>query len=248
MGLRCTSCGYDNDPTRVYCHSCGVKLEHGAGAVSPPTGFTHPTELMKRKQPRRQVAWGRYFGALVKLALLAGVVAVVALALAPPREVPEPVEPDERLAMRLGSLVRDASAARDARAFAVPSEDVQVWLVSSVQFAENPGTARLQPQRVYAVAGDGELRVGLEALLMGAWNVFFEGDYVPVRTAEGYSWQARRYAIGRLSLPPVLGWPVERQLEGMREALAATLGQLERASYIGVNPESVTLSWPGTER
>ena len=83
MGLRCTSCGYDNDPTRVYCHSCGTRLERGGQAPPPPTGFTHPTDIHKMKKPRQPVEWGKYFGALLRLVVLSGLIAAVVLALLP---------------------------------------------------------------------------------------------------------------------------------------------------------------------
>ncbi len=242
MGLRCASCGYDNDPTRVYCHQCGTKLERGGAATPPPTGFTHPTEVL---QPKRRSSgdWGRYFGMLGKLVLLAVVLAVAVLALLPAYEVPVAVEPDDGLAARYGELLRDASTARAPRAFAVPSADVNRWLVSSVKFSDPGGPMTLRPQRVYAVPGEGEVRVGLQAALPGAGQIYFEGVYAPVRTATGYRLEPRRYCLGRLPLPVFLGWPVQRQFDGLREALRVPLQQLAQASYIGVSPADVTLRW-----
>ena len=247
MALPCASCGYENDPTRVYCHNCGVRLERGD--VPPaPTGFTHPTDVAKMKKPRQPVAWGRYFGALLKVAVLAVLVAAVVLALLPPHDVPDPVEPDKNLALRLSGLLTDASSSSEARAFALPAGDINRWLVSSVTLQGFDGSMQLQPERLYAVPANGQVRVGLEVTVAGAGRVFFQGEYEPVRNGNGYTLEPRHYSVGRLPLPVLLGWPVQKQLDGLAEALSVPLGQLSRASYIGVTPETVTLRWSDSGR
>lgn len=242
MALRCASCGHDNDPTRVHCHSCGTRLERG-NAAPAPTGYTHPTDVAKMKNPGQPAAWGRYFSALVKVAALALMVAAVALALLPPYEVPPPVEPDDNLVTRLNGLLNDSSSAPDARSFGLPAADVNRWLVSSVQLHGSDGPVKLRPERLYAVPGEGQVRVGLEVALPGAGQVFFEGDYAPVREGSGYTLQPRRYSVGRLPVPVLLGWPVQKQLDGLAAALDGPLDRLARASYIGITPDMVTLRW-----
>lgn len=246
MGIRCAGCGYDNDPTRVYCHNCGVRLERGAAATAPPTGFTHPTDVEKMKRPRTPLPWGKYFAFFFKLCAFAAVAAVSTAAFLPPRDVPPPVDPDTSLAERLSALVSDASSAGSPRSFAVPAADVSRWLVTVAKFASPEGFVRLDPKRVYAVQGDGTIRIGLEATLLGAADLYFEGDYAPAASGAGYSLQPVRYSIGRLPLPVALGWPVERQLAGLGDALAVPLSQLAKASHIGVTPEQLTLRWAGT--
>lgn len=246
MAIRCAACGYDNDPTRVYCHNCGVKLERGSSTLPPPTGFTHPTDVGKIKRPRSPLPWGRYFTFFAKLCLLVAGAAILTMVLLPPKELPPPVEPDTQLAARLSALVSDASVAVSPRSFAVPSRDVDRWLVTSVKFAEPQSRLSLDPRRIYSVQGDGVVRVGLETKLLGAAPLYFEATYAPVPVGAGYALQPRGYSIGRLPLPVALGWPVQRQLDGLGQSLAEPLAQLARASYIGVTPEELTLRWAGT--
>lgn len=247
MALSCASCGYENDPTRVYCHNCGLRLERGRTAP-PPTGFTHPTDVARMKKPRRPVAWGLYFRAMCKLALLAVLAGAIVMALRPPGNVPAPVPQDESLALRLNALLDSSSSSTEARAFALPAGDINRWLVSSVTMREGGEAVPLRPERIYAVPGNGKVRVGLEVGLAGSLKIFFEGDYEPVLGGDGYTLVPRRYSVGRLQLPVLLGWPVQRQFDGLTGALAEPLGQLARASYIGVSPETVTLRWSGTGR
>lgn len=247
MGIRCSSCGYDNDPTRVYCHSCGIKLERGNSSAPPPTGFTHPTDVSKMKRPRQPISWGKYFGFALRLCVLAALAAAGVMAVLPPRNVPAALEADEGLAERLTALLGDAASAGSPRAFAVPANDVQQWLVTVVRFAEPVSAVGLTPRRIYSEQGEGFIRVGMETSFLDAVDLYFEGDYVPVADGAGYTLRPFRYSVGRLPLPVALGWPVERQFKGLREALAAPLTQLARASYIGVAPEAVTLRWAGTQ-
>jgi hypothetical protein len=246
MGIRCSSCGFDNDATRVYCHNCRGKLERG-GVTPPPTGFTHPTDAAKMKRPRTAIPWGKYFGFFLKLCILAALAAALVLALMRPDNIPEPVAGDEDLAQRLSGLVTDASGAGSARSFAIPASDLQRWLASVVRLQGSSGTLALDPRRIYFVPSNGRIRLGLELGLPWAASLFMEGEYVPVRAGAGYILQPAGYAIGRLPLPVLLGYPVERQFDGLRNALAVPLGQLAKASFIEITPESVSLRWSGSE-
>lgn len=246
MGLICQECGHDNDPTRVYCHNCGTRLERGGQAPPPPTGFTHPTEFNKLKPDGRRLAIGAYFSALVRLVLLGGIGAAVLLALMEPNDVPAPVAEDPVMAARLTDLVADASSADSTRGFGVPAGDINKWFVSSVKFEQPESQWQLKPERVYAVPGEGFLRVGLVGGLPWGMRIYFEADYTPVRQNEKYTVVARRFSIGRLPIPVVAGWPVERQFTGLAEALAGPLGQLAGASLIEITPETVKLRWSGS--
>jgi hypothetical protein len=214
-------------------------------ATTPPapTGYTHPTDILKAKARRAPVNWGGFFGLFAKLALLSASAAAVYLVLLPPLGLPAPVKADAALARRLSSLAADSSFAASPRGFGVSSADLNQWLVSSVQLQGEGGTFSLRPERVYAVPGDGSIRIGLETALPGAGRTWFEGDFVPVRANGSYTLQPRAYSLGRLPVPVPLGWFVANQLAGLREALRAPLENLAAASDIKVKPNSVSLRW-----
>lgn len=247
MGLSCASCSYDNDPTRVYCHNCGAKIERGASAPAPPTGFTHPTDVAETQQFRAPLPWGAYFGFLFRLCLLAAFFAVVALALLPPVDVPPFVAADESVAQRLSGLVSDASSAESPRSFAIPATDLQKWLASAVSLRPSGGIIPLKPRRVYAVPLEGRLRLGLELVLPVPYSLFMQGEYVPVKTGNGYTLQPAGYSIGRLPLPLFLGHLVESRFGGLRDALLVPLSQMAKASRVEIAPQSVSFRWPGAQ-
>jgi len=243
MGLPCTACGFNNDPTRVYCHSCGVKLDRGAAEAPAPTGFTHPTDVRKAKARRGTINWRGAFGLLLKLLVLSGLGCVVYLALLAPLDLPPPVHSNEGLAQRINSLVSTSAAARSTRSFSIPSADLNSWLVSSVKLHKGGGAFSMHPERVYAVPGNGSIRVGLEVSLPQAGRTWFEGDFMPVRTNGAYILQPLAYSVGRLPIPVPVGWLVARQFEGLAEALKGPLHGLAAASQIDVRPDSVSLRW-----
>jgi hypothetical protein len=201
---------------------------------------------MKMKQPGRRLPLGAYLSALFKLVVIGGLCAALVLALMEPTDVPAPVTANDALAGRLSDLVADASSAGDTRAFGIPAADVNQWFVSSVKFEAPDSPMQLRPERVYAVPGDGVVRVGLVAGLPWWGKLYFEADYAPEQEGKGYTARARRFSIGRLPVPAVAGWAVERQFAGLAEALAGPLGQLAGASFIGISPETVSLRWSGS--
>lgn len=244
MSLHCAACQYDNDPTRVYCHNCGAKLERGATSPPPPTGFTHPTDVLKASKKRPPFAWRAALGALVRLAILGGIIWAVVLAFLPPHNLPAPVPADQDVAERLSALVADSSGADGTRSFAVPAADVSTWLASTVTLHPAAGTlSYLKPERVYFVPGQGDFRLGLETAVPLGLRIYFEGVYAPVRDASGCTLQAKRLSIGRLPLPPVLDLLVRKQFEGLRGALETPLGHLASADEILISPDAVNLRW-----
>ena len=242
MGLACLSCGYDNDATRVYCHNCGLRLERKTMAA-PPTGFTPAAEITAARTRKRSLPWGAYFSALVKWLMLAVVAGLVVMALLPPPNIPARVATDENLATRLNGLIEDSAGATGARAFSVSAVDASVWLATMVRRPVGFENSLLKPERLYLVPGEGEALVGFECALPWGQNVYLEGVYAPETTGRGTTLVPRRYSIGRLPLPGVSGYLVQRQFDGLASALQVVLRPLSQASQIDVTPQAITLRW-----
>ena len=248
MGLCCANCGYDNDPTRVYCHNCGLRLEHAAVSAPAPTGFSAPAEVQQKihqRKKRKRLPLGMYVSALVKLVTFIVLVAASVLAFLPPEDVPATVAPDETSAARVSSLITDSASASGKRSFAVPSSDLVNWLVTAVKFRGASGAGLLQPERLYAVPGNGDVRIGLETSLPVGPHLYFEGVYAPRRDGAGFTIEPKRYSIGRLPLPSVAGIIASRQFAGLADALSGPLSQLSHASDIVITPATTTLTWSG---
>jgi hypothetical protein len=242
MGLACLSCGYDNDATRVYCHNCGLRLERKAMTV-PPTGFTPATQINAARQRRPSLPWASYFLALVKLVLLGALLVAAGLALLPPKNVPAVLADDPGLVDRLNGLMENSADASGARAFSVPSADAGVWFQSMVKPSSSSEVSLLNLQRAYLVPREGEALIGLECVVPGGLKVYLEAVYAPESSARGTTLVAREYSIGRLPLPGVSGYLVQRQFDGLATALRGALQPLSQASQINVTPLNITMRW-----
>ena len=247
MSVACKSCGFENDSTRVLCHSCGVKLGPSLKTKVPSSGTIHPTDVAKMSGPTATSPSSKgSFGKVLLWCLLVVFMIVVIAAFLPPEAVPPSVPTDRGLARRWTALVTSASTAGSVRAFALPAADLNTWLVSTVKLQPVEGDLRLQPERVYAVAENGRIRVGLEVALPAAGRIYLEGVYVPVRQSGKYVLEPNLFRLGRLPLPGFLGWPVQRQFDALSQALALPLAPFAGASYIGIDPDTITLRWGGT--
>lgn len=211
--------------------------------TAPPTVFTPAAEITATRTRKRSLPWGAYFSALVKLLILGVVAGLVVMALLPPPIVPPRLASDENLATRLNGLIEDSAGATGARAFSVPAVDASVWLATMVRLPSVSETSLLKPERLYLVPGEGEALVGLECALPLGLNVYFEGVYAPEPLGRGTTLVPRRYSIGRLPLPGVSGYLVQRQFDGLASALYGALQPLSQASQINVTPQNITMRW-----
>lgn len=211
--------------------------------AAPPTGFTPAAEITLARTRKSSVRWRAYISALVKLLIFGVVAGLVVMALLPPQNVPPRLASDENLATRLNGLIEDSAGATGARAFSVPAVDASVWLATMVRMPSGSEASLLKPERLYLVPGEGEGLVGLECTLPLGLNVYFEGVYAPEPSGRGTTLVPRRYSIGRLPLPGVSGYLVQRQFDGLASALQGALHPLSQASQINVTPQTITLRW-----
>lgn len=255
MSHSCAHCGFENDPTRVYCHNCGEKLERTSEAAPTalPGGFTPPqVRSASRKRISLGALIGLWFGrfyALVKLAVFAALVLMIVQAFRAPDGWPEPVAPDENRTELLTEIMQTAAKSKGSVAFKFSADDVARWFATTVHFKEAQGALALRPVNAHALPGDGVLRVGIKTMLpVGEVPLFFSAEYKPVRKPGGYTLEPTGYAIGRLILPPYLGLPAQAQFKGLADALSPPLALLAKASDIKVEPDAVSIRWSGGAR
>jgi len=218
-----------------------------------PGGFTPPSAVTRSKRPWRlkeglQVLGSRLY-ALVKLAILVALILMVVRAFQAPESWPSLAEKDAERAGRFTETMETASTSPGAVTFKWTADDVAMWFASVIEFKQPENTYSLRPRGAYALPGDGVLRVGLEAELpVGSLPVFMKAEYKPVRRMDGYTLEPVQYSIGRLIIPPYLGWPVQVHFSGMAEALSRPLSYFSKASAIEITPDAVVVRWPGKKR
>jgi hypothetical protein len=88
--LRCHNCGYENEHQRVYCHSCGTKLDRSAlpsELTARKSTSKVEQHIRKMTNPRRGKVLGE-FKALGKSLLAAVILAFLIVIFLPPADAP----------------------------------------------------------------------------------------------------------------------------------------------------------------
>ncbi len=245
MGLACQSCGYDNDPTRVFCHNCAARLVSSGGGA-PPSGFTPAPQLQAaRQKPTRGLPWAELFRAGIRLLVPGLLLAALVLAFLEPVGVPPPADPlPEAEVAAVDGLLRDSSSVMDgSRSFALPVEKINGYLAAVVRPAAAGGdTWRARPQRAYVVGGEGNLRLGLEiALPVG--RMFLEETLQPEIDGQGSTLRVVAAHLGRLPVHPLLAGWIDVPLQRLAGALHPQVAALGGADSVKIGGGQVTLQW-----
>ena len=92
--LICAECGHENEPERIYCHNCGVRLDRSAviPAKSPQEGLKETQRRVRRLFDPTRVKIRFWFFTTAKVILGACATAAVIQMISPP-DVPPPVKP-----------------------------------------------------------------------------------------------------------------------------------------------------------
>lgn len=186
--VTCGSCGHRNPMGRLYCMSCGAKLEVTEKSVSAAGAAG-----------RRGAATGRYVRLVINLLLLLVVVQLV-------RPAPFRAEIGSRAdANALGrklTVLQDAVMENRARTEVLPEAEVNAYLFEILQ-RSNPSSRRwlgLNLQAVRLQFLDGKALAVMSAG-QGAWQITQEITVVPVRGDGGWTCNVTAMRIGHLPLP-----------------------------------------------
>ena len=200
--VTCGSCGHRNPMGRLYCMSCGAKLEVTEQSVSV-TGAA--------AQRGRQV-W-RGLRLLITLGLLVVLVQLM-----------RPVHPQAAVGTRseanvLGrqlTALQDALMESRARSESLPESAINAYLYEILQRSE-PSQRRwlglnLQAVQIRLVEGKA---LALLSAGQGAWQITQEIEVVAVRDEQGWTCKVTAMRIGHLPLP-----------RGLAQGLAARAGRV----------------------
>jgi hypothetical protein len=168
--LTCGACGFSNEPERVYCHSCGAKLDR---SLLPNVEEDKDAETAQsaRKRIKRMTNPGgstpaQILKRLVLVFLGAALVAAVYLMSQPPEGVP----PDRNeLPTRLvQSELMEATQYPTPRTIAFTEADVNATLKQTVKRAgKNSGLPGIEFQRAYVTLKPNVIHIGTQQALWG---------------------------------------------------------------------------------
>src|SRR6266853_6633622 len=124
--LKCGTCGFANDPERVYCHSCGAKLDRSLMPIVEDKNQQGGAEAARRRIKRltnpSTFSVGLFLKKLIVVVFWAAFVAALILIVRQPDGVPDPKgETSSRLVQ---SELMEAAQSPAPRSIAFSEADV----------------------------------------------------------------------------------------------------------------------------
>jgi len=265
--IPCGACGHENDPTRVFCQNCGVRLDKSAvtespdGAASPaPAGAPPPSPVQFRAGRDTPKPPAMRSGALFKgvwiflkevavTAALAFVIACLVQMLRAPDGVVAAKAPLEASASLLAA---DIQAARDnpyPRALTITADQANNFLAARLApaLAGPMGWPPVSFSRAFVVPADGRLTLAVQQAFMGL-PVFLQVTVEPVAGDGGIGARLVGGRIGRLPLPTALLPQFEKSFSPTLGALATPMEWFRSASSVEISPAGAVVNWPGKTR
>lgn len=199
--LICPECQHENEPERVYCHSCGAKLDRSAVAVTKEPVKDTRQRVKRMFDPTRAKIRFLFFKTS-RMILSAGGLALLILMILPP-DIPEPTN-----ALVLASQTRidmENAIMRHQPAQLQFSEDqVNAYLASALKTKQTAlNKPLLEFKRALAAFREGACIITQERAVFG-FSLFASSGY-SVRLNEGKLVTANRGgSIGRMPIHPKL--------------------------------------------
>lgn len=240
--LVCQSCGYENDPTRVFCQNCGIRLARPADEASenvpPPPPPTAGVTQVRSTSPDGAAGW-KIVSALIRMvissAVLGALLAVAILVWRKPVELPE-TSTATVPADKLWEDVKAAAAHPYQRSVDLPEALINAYLAQRIQFEDSSlgvlgGGA---DSRFMLRINDASVTAILQTPVAGG-NKYLQITFRPVFRNNGLGAVIEGGAIGRLSLPPGIARHLVRFMRPAINALQPEIDVLAQAESIDLN-------------
>ena len=240
--LTCSKCGYENELGRIFCHSCGAKLD-----LSEMKAPSQGGAKLKKKGSPGAGQFGRRIIGVVILAALIGLIYLMA-------QVPgvRPISTtsqDLRSAEQKRFDLDQLTTSRQARVISFTEAEINAFIDQGFKTSESKGLM-MTPSDLKLELGNGVLNaVFLGKLSVG--SLFSKGIYLSLTgtpTIEGghFEFKPVSGAIGSL---PVHPWLIEHTglLKHYFEKLFANQNQerqvLDSLKSITVTPQEIALTY-----
>ncbi|MEP6937987.1 MAG: zinc ribbon domain-containing protein [Chthoniobacterales bacterium] len=239
--LLCPECRHENEPERVYCHSCGARLDRSALAKAK-SKEEDPKATRKRLKsmldPRGAKLRMRFFQ-LSKLVLGALALAVLIQMLLPPDVPPRPKS--TMLAAQIGLDLENAAASHSSTPIQYTSDQVNTYLAYTLKSKQAALSNFLQFERALVAFDEGSVRVTTERSLFG-YSVYVAASY-GVALRDGHL-VARNLggSIGRLPIHPQLMQHGDVFFSGLWAALDRERKSVAKMAGIELHPQVVALT------
>jgi hypothetical protein len=255
-GITCPSCGHANEPTRVFCHNCGVRLPREEKVIAQvsetnraATATANALRQGKLPKPSRTIDWSGLLGSAiastVKLAILGAVLAAVLLALRPPKDLPTLLPPNPDLVVRGDAQLERFTEPGSTGILSANPEQINTYLQTKIALRSEIRLLGWSGENPYLFIrlGDGHFTLGNQFTLLGH-PIVLQTDFRLSTEPDGQ--QTLRVVGGSIGSLPLPAWIFSsglRWFEPVREALQSQLTVLASAKSASVTPEGARLSW-----
>jgi hypothetical protein len=238
----CEKCGYDNELGRIFCHSCGAKLNLSE--------IKSPSQGGKSLAKKKTGSW-KPFWRMIEVLILLAVIAALFLALQVPSVRPISISSEDLTSSDKQRFELDnAIAQRKPAAIAITEGQLNAF-IGTLGFQKSQGTGlEVIPTKLQLELGDGVVT----AIFVG--KIHFGGSvekqlylsYTGVPTIEGghFVFKSVGGSLGSLPMGP---WLLEKTglFDRYYAKVFANLGQekqtIDSLSSISVSPQEAVLNY-----
>ena len=239
----CSKCGYDNELGRIFCHSCGAKLNLSE-IKSPSQGGK---DLTKKKKGRT----GAMLGRLIQIVILLAIVAAIFLALQVPvlRNIStssEDLNSIDKKRFELDGL----NLQKTPRTIAISETELNAFVDTLGLQKGEAKSPHIIPSKLQVELGDGFLTaIYISKIHLGASfekQLYLTYSGVPTIESGHFVFKPTGGAVGSLPIHP---WILEKTgiFDNYYAKLFGNLGQekqmLDTLASVSVTPKQVVLTY-----
>jgi hypothetical protein len=247
--LTCGHCGFVNEAERVYCHSCGSKLDRSILPQQDENSEDSPERARKRISKITNPKKGFVFQevkTLFKIEIFAVLAAAVIQIAKPPDGIPEVKK--ESMQRLINSDMMEALQSPQPRSISFTEDEVNQHLKKQVKTHETmiPG---IDAARTYVVFTPDIIRIGTEYSIFGYYSIYTEILF-RVEIKEGkFSTPIVGGNLGRLQVDPrLMEYGDSLLFDSTWESLKRERGQMDRMSKVDVKKGEISLVTKGAGR
>lgn len=240
--LICPDCQHENESERIYCHSCGARLDRSKLTPSPLALGEPDVKAQKHLQELFRPGRGNVKRAAIKLAkvVLGAVAAAALIVMALPPDLPPPSK-NYTFAPMINMDMVSATSSHQGAMLVYNEEQVNSYLVSNLRRKDSPANQGYFPlRRVLVRFEEGVCAINTERELLG-YSIYSGGSYrVKLENGKILSTSTSGY-IGRMPIHPALMKYAGIILQKAWDSLARERNSVAKLASIEFHPQSVTL-------
>jgi hypothetical protein len=240
--LICPECGHDNEPERVYCHSCGARLDHSGAAVGKSREEAlHETRRRVRNMfdPNRAKIRSWFF-CTAKLILAACAAAAVIQMISPP-DVAPPVKRSPVLS-QIALELENAVTYHQPPQLQYSEDQVNAHLAYALKNKQSTlDKPLLEFKRAVVGLDENRLKLTTERSLLGL-SLYSSVSYVVTMRQGHINAATNGGSIGRVPIHPELMRLIDGIFADVWTALDRERKLVAKMASIELHPKTVVLN------